>query len=476
MPVFDLNFIKTISMKNAFLIIIILSSVIFSSCKENIHKVLTLDLAVNAPFDMPTIKTPDFKTCKKFNIIDFGAKPGNKPKTTKAIAEAINKASELDGGTVQIPKGEWLTGKIHLKSNVNLHLDEGAVLLFSELPEDYLPAVHTTWEGMECFNYSPLIYAYNCENIAITGKGELKAKMDVWKDFFSRSLSQKNNLKKLYNMASEFIPVEKRQMVNDTAHLRPQFIQFNRCDKVLLEGVSITNSPFWVIHPYMSKNVVIRDVKVQAKNKNNDGVDPEMTQNMLIENCIFDQGDDAIAVKSGRNQEAWEFNTPTKNVVIKNCFVKNGHQLLAIGSELSGGVQNIFMDSCEVSVDAKLNHLLYIKTNERRGGFVNNIHMSNVKCGKIDKGILGIETDVLYQWGDLVPTYEKRLTPISNIILENVHATDVQFISKIQGQEDSNVKNVCLKNVTSENVTDQEIMNENVINFERVTIKELAEK
>ncbi len=455
-------------MRIQFIIITITSALFLGACNEQKKKININELEFKAPFEMPPIKTPDFSACTTINIKDFGAEQGNKKKTTEAIKAAINKANEIGGAIVEIPKGEWLTGKIHLKSNVNLHLDEGAKLLFSEKPEDYLPPVHTTWEGMECYNYSPLIYAYKCTNVAITGKGQLEAKMDVWKIWFSRPKDHMNSLKWLYNMAAKNVPVEDRQMVNDTAHLRPQFIQFNRCNNVLLESISITNSPFWVIHPYMSTNIVIRDVKVWAKGHNNDGVDPEMVQNMIIENCIFDQGDDAIAVKSGRNQDAWRLNTPTKNLIIKNCYVKNGHQLLAIGSELSGGIQNVFMDSCEVSEKAKLNHLLFIKTNERRGGYVNNIYMSNVKCGKIDKGILGIETDVLYQWRYLVPTYEVKLTPISNILIKNVHADTVQFVSRIQAQKELPVRNVRLENVTAKYITHDKIINENVNNFENI--------
>src|SRR3970040_2512540 len=191
-------------------------------------------------------------------------------------------------------------------------------------------------------------------------------------------------------------------MANYSANFRPQFIQFNRCENILMDGVSITNSPFWTIHPFLSKNIILRNLKVYAHGHNNDGVDPEMSQNMLIENCVFDQGDDAIAIKSGSNQDAWRLNTPSKNIVMRNCTVKNGHQLVAIGSELSGGVENVFIDKCTVVDGAKLNHLLFIKTNERRGGYVKNIYMSNIVAGKIDQGIRGIETDEMYQWRDLV--------------------------------------------------------------------------
>lgn len=420
---------------------------------------------VNTPFNMPAVIVPDFKKCQKIPITDFGAEQGNQEKTTKAIAAAIDKANRLNGGTVVIPPGEWLTGKIHLKSNVNLHVSKGAVLLFSEKPKDYLPAVHSTWEGMECMNYSPLIYAYQCKNIAISGEGELKAKMEVWKQWFTRPKAHMESIRRLYNLASAYTPVTERQMVNDTAHLRPQFILFNRCENVLLEGVKITNSPFWTIHPYLCKNVTIRKVNVYAHGHNNDGVDPEMSQNVLIEDCTFDQGDDAIAIKSGRNPEGWRLKTPSKNIVVRNCTVKNGHQLLAIGSELSGGIENVLLQNCRVLEGAKLFHLIFIKTNERMGGYVRHIYAENISSGKIDQGILGIETNVLYQWKNLVPTVEVRLTPIKDIFLNKVTAGELKFISHIAGEEKLPVQNVSLKKVTASHVLDQPYIHEHVVGF-----------
>jgi polygalacturonase len=254
-------------------------------------------------------------------------------------------------------------------------------------------------------------------------------------------------------------------MVNDSANLRPQFIQFNRSENILLEGISITNSPFWTIHLYLSKEIVVRNIKIYAHGHNNDGIDPEMSQNVLVENCIFDQGDDAISVKSGRNPEGWRSKTPSKNIVIRNCTVNNGHQLLAIGSELSGGIENIFVDSCKVADAAKMFHLVFIKTNERMGGYVQNIYVQNVKAGKMDFGILGIETDVLYQWRDLVPTVERRLTPIKDVYLENLKATNVKFVSRVLGQKELPVENVFLKNVFADTIQGQKHIHENLMNF-----------
>lgn len=448
-------------MKYSLLSLLVFLTVLFS-CEKNEPGIQSEIVKVDAPFEMPEIVIPDFKSCPEFSITDFGAVPNDQQKISEAIAKAIDAASEAGGGSVVIPEGEWLTGSIHFKSNVNLHLKKGAVLFFPDNPADYLPAVHTTWEGLECYNYSPLIYAFQCKNVAITGEGEIKAKMDLWKIWGKRPSGHMNSLKWLYEAAVKNVPVEERIMVNDSANMRPHFIQFNRCQNVLLEGIKVTNSPFWTIHPYMCKNVVIRNLNVYAHGHNNDGVDPEMSQNMLIENCVFDQGDDAIAVKSGRNQDAWRLNTPTRNLVIRNCTVKNGHQLLAIGSELSGGVENVYMDSCIVADGASMFHLVFIKTNERRGGFVKNIHVSNIKADKMREGILGIETDVLYQWRDLVPTYERRLTPISDVFLENIEANDVKFISRILGDEELPVKYISLKNVEARSVKGEEFINKNV--------------
>ena len=440
---------------------------LLSSFKENESPVSITKIQVQAPFTMPDITVPDFGTCKTFSIVDFGAVPGEKQKNSLAISKAISAANEAGGGIVEIPAGEWLTGQIHLKSNVNLHLSKGAVLLFDDDPTDYLPAVNTSWEGMECMNYSPLIYAWKCKNIAITGEGTIKAKMNLWKIWGARPRPHMESLKRLYNMSYQNVPTEERLMVNDTAHLRPHLIQFNRCENIRLEGFSIVNSPFWTIHMYLSKNILLRKLNVYGHGHNNDGFDPEMSQNILVEDCQFDQGDDAIAIKSGRNQEGWRIQVPTKNLVIQNCTVKNGHQLIAIGSELSGGIENVYVHDCVVNDGAKMFHMVFIKTNERMGGYVNNIYIKNIKAGRMDLGILGIETDVLYQWKDLVPTYIRKLTPIKNIYLENIKASNVKFESRILGQKELPVENIFLKNVVADTIHDKMQIHENVINFSK---------
>jgi polygalacturonase len=420
---------------------------------------------------MPEIRVGDFTDAPVFVITDLGADPQSQEKTSRAIAAAVNLAAKAGKGRVVIPPGQWPTARTHLKSNVNLHIEEGAELIFSENPRDYLPAVHSSWEGIECYNYSPLIYAYQCKNVAISGAGKLTAKLDVWREWYARPKAHMDSLVELYYMAHRKVPVAERNMTLGEANLRPQFIQFNRCQQVLVENVSIENSPFWVIHPYLCTDVVVRGVSIRAHGHNNDGVDPEMCQNFLIENCIFDQGDDAVSVKSGRDHEAWRLAMPTRNGVIRNCLVRNGHQLLAVGSELSGGIENIFVDNCKIEPISKeaniapLTNILFIKTNERRGGYVKNIHVSNIEAINIEGGVLCIDTDVLYQWRTLTPTLDKALTAISNIQMTNVKVRDAKFICKINASPELPVKDVKLASITVKKISGEPVSIDNVEGF-----------
>ena len=290
-----------------------------------------------------------------------------------------------------VPAGTWLTGPIHFKSNVNLCLEENAVLNFTDNPSDYLPAVMTSWEGLECYNYSPLLYAFECENVAITGKGTLQPKMDAWRVWFKRPQPHLEALKELYTKASTNVPVIERQMAIGENHLRPHLIHFNRCKNVLLDGFKIRESPFWTIHLYMCDGGVVRNLDVKAHGHNNDGIDFEMSRNFLVEDCSFDQGDDAVVIKAGRNQDAWRLNTPCENIVIRRCQILKGHTLLGIGSEISGGIRNIYMHDC--TAPNSVMRLFFVKTNHRRGGFIENVYMKNVQAG-IAQRVLEIDTSV----------------------------------------------------------------------------------
>ena len=358
----------------------------------------------------------------------------------------IDAVAAKGGGCVVVPAGEHFSdGPLRLRSNVELRLEEGAKLVFSDDPAKYLPAVPTSWEGVECLNYSPLIYAYGCTNVAITGKGTIAPKMKFWRKWFARNAGHRAATRKLYDWCSFLVPVEERDLTKlPESNVRPHLVQFNRCKGVRLEGFRIRESPFWTIHLYLCDGVVARGLDVRARGHNNDGIDIEMTKNVLVENCRFDQGDDAVVIKAGRNHDAWRLATPSENIEVRNCTVVRGHVLLGIGSEMSGGVRNVYLHDCVLESEA--HRLFYVKTNERRGGFVENIRMENVTAKTVRFGVMDVETDVLYQWRDF-PTHDVRITPIKNLSMKNVTAEEAEWRVHILGDKRLPVDGVSLENV-----------------------------
>lgn len=259
-----------------------------------------------------------------------------------------------------------------------------------------------------------------------------------------------NALAELYTMASTNVPVEERQMAKGENNLRPHLIHFNRCKNVLLDQFKIRESPFWTIHLYMCDGGIVRNLDVRAHGHNNDGVDLEMSRNFLVENCKFDQGDDAVVIKAGRNQDAWRLETPCENIVIRNCDIIKGHTLLGIGSEMSGGIRNVYMHDC--AAPDSVFRLFFAKTNHRRGGFIENIHMENVKAGKMQR-IMEVDTDVLYQWRNQVPTYEERITKIDGLYMNNIVCERTEAIYDLKGDAKLPTQNVSIKNVHVGEVT-----------------------
>lgn len=406
----------------------------------------------NTPFDMPPLRLPMFDSRPRFAITDFGASNANQAATSAALSKAITAAHEAGGGIVVVPAGAWPTGPVHLKSRVNLHVEAGATLRFSPDPADYLPAVLASWEGLECMLHSPLVYAHDCEDIAVTGAGTLEARMDVWQQWFTRPKAHMDALVALYRMSVDGVPVRERRMAEGNANLRPPFLHFNRCKRVRLEGVRIVNSPFWTVHPFLCEDVLIRGVHIRAHGHNNDGIDPEMSQRVLIEDCVFDQGDDAISVKSGRERDGWRLATPSRHIVMRRCRVLNGHQLMAIGSELASGISDVLVEDCEVdnrgsTHKVQLFNLLFVKTNERRGGFVRNIHMRRVKAHRLVGSVLDVDTDVLYQWRTLMPTLERRLTPVEGLFVSDVEVVEAKHVSRLRGEASLPVRGVTVKRV-----------------------------
>ena len=386
------------------------------------------------PQILARIVAPTFPA-RDFDITKFGAVADGKTDCTVAIAKAIDACAEAGGGLVIVPAGEFLTGAIHLKSNVDLHLEKNSVLKFSTDPNAYLPVVFTRFEGTELYNLSPLIYALGQSNIAVTGEGTLDGQADesnwlAWKNSSSR--------KQLTKMAEDNVPVEQRQFgVNN--HLRPDFIEFNRCQNILIEGVKIRRSPMWELHPLLCTNVTVRGVDIFSHGANNDGCDPESCRDVLIEKCIFDTGDDCIAIKSGRNADGRRVNVPSENLIIRDSTMRDGHGGVTIGSEISGSCSNVFVENCEMS-SPNLVCALRLKSNAMRGGVLQNIFMRNVNVGLVKDSVLQI--DFLYEEGargDFKPVAH-------NVVMENIEVAQTPRVLNVKGFPAASITDVRIYN------------------------------
>jgi polygalacturonase len=406
------------------------------------------------------------RTCfpkKDYNILSYGAVANDSAKLNhEAINKAILDCSLNGGGRVVVPAQTFYTGPLTLKSNVNLYLEEGAVLKFSTDRNLYLPSVLTRWEGIDCYNYHPLIYAYGETNIAITGKGIIdgQGSNETWWSMCGARRFGWNPGKpgqnvtgraRLLRAAEDKLPMDQRLMGTEES-LRPQLINIYQCNKVLIEGVTLLNSPFWVIHPLLSQNIVVKGVSMINDGPNGDGCDPESCKNVLIEDCFFDTGDDCIAIKSGRNNDGRKWSIPSENILVRNCRMKNGHGGVVIGSEISGGFRNLFVENCEMD-SPNLDRVIRIKTNTCRGGIIENIYVRNIKVGQCNEAILRI--DMLYEskencQRDFPPT-------VRHIYLQNVNCEKSRygvFVSGLPGDDrvyDINISNCVFNGVKEGN-------------------------
>ena len=374
----------------------------------------------SVPAILARIKPPKFPA-RDFNITAYGAVADGQSDSTEAIRRSIEACQNAGGGRVVVPAGIFSTGAIQLKSNVNLYLSEGATLKFSTDTEKYLPAVYTRFEGTECMNYSPFIYAFEQENIAITGSGTLDGSASdanwwVWaRRRGSDEAPARSSVRKLLDYGERGVPVKDR-VFGKGEYLRPNFIQPYRSRNILIEGIHIINSPMWEIHPVLSTNITVRGVKIDSHGPNNDGCDPESSRDVLIEDCIFDTGDDCIAIKSGRDNDGRRVNVPSENIIVRNSTMKDGHGGVVMGSECSGGIRNVFIENCHMD-SPNLERALRFKSNARRGGFAENVFMRNVDVGQVKEAILTI--DFLYETGPNGP-YKPI---VRNVTLENVRST-----------------------------------------------------
>jgi len=394
-----------------------------------------------------------------FDIVRFGAKPDG-TKSTTAFASAFAAAELAGGGRVLVPQGRWVTGAVRLRSNCELHLCDGATVEFTDDLSDYLPGVPVAIEGIECCNVSPLVYAYGCTNVAITGTGTLKAKMDFWWAWGGprKPACEVVNRRLKDEWSPKNIPIGERQLWKQpNAEFRPQFLHFNRCKGVRLEGFSMRGSPFWTIHTFLCDGVSVRGLDVNAAGddgrmiNNSDGFDIEATKNVHIENCTFCQGDDAFVLKSGKDFDGRRLATPTENVVVRNCRVRKAHNLAAIGSELSGGVRNIHISDCRV--DGSVLDLLHVKTNPRRGGYVENILVENVQADELRRSVLSVTARYYFGSVGEEAFADDFLTPIRDIEIRNVKCRKAPRRVDLHGDYLLPVERVTLEGVMVEKMT-----------------------
>jgi len=398
-----------------------------------------------------SIKAPSFPQ-KDFLITKYGAKTTNTAaKNQKAINKAIAACSKKGGGRVIVPAGTFLTGAITMLSHVNLVVEKDAVLKFAFEPDLY-PIVPTRWEGIDCHNLSPCIYAYKQTDIAVTGEGTIDGSgaNDTWWPwnghprfgFKEGMISQRGGSRaRLLKYAEDGVPMDQRIFTKEDA-LRPQLINFYLCENILMENLTLLNSPFWVIHPLLSKNITVRGMKIINDGPNGDGCDPESCDGVLIENCYFNTGDDCIAIKSGRNNDGRLWDKPSENIIIRNCEMKNGHGGVVIGSEISGGCRNVYAEN-NVMDSPELERVVRIKTNTCRGGVIENINARNIKVGVCKESVLKINLD--YEPKEVccrgfVPTV--RNVNIENITCEkSKYGVQIIALDSVCNVYDINVKN-----------------------------------
>jgi polygalacturonase len=394
------------------------------------------------PRILARIKPPVFPS-RTFDITRFGAVGNNAKDNTDAIRDAIAACAKAGGGHVVVPAGEFVTGAIELKSRVDLHLDARATLRFTRDESKY-PTVFTRWEGMELMNFSPFIYAFEQRDVAITGAGIIDGNSDCehWWPWKGRTncgwkrgdVNQDADRNNLLAMVERGVPVSER-VFGAGHYLRPQFIQPYRCENVLIEGVRLLNSPMWQVHPVLCTNVTIKDLSITSDGPNTDGCDPESCKDVLISNCYFDTGDDCIAIKAGRNADGRRLHTPSENIVIQKCRMKNGHGGVTIGSEISGGVRNVFAEDCTLD-SPQLDFAVRLKNNAMRGGLLENIFVRNLDVGQVARAAVTI--DFYYEEGE-----KGAFTPVvRNVVIKNVKMRKAEYALYLRGFKTAPIRDV----------------------------------
>ncbi|MBD9144367.1 MAG: glycoside hydrolase family 28 protein [Bacteroides clarus] len=428
------------------------------------------DLYEALPFDMPVVQRPSFPDYQ-VDIRDFGAKADGETLNTEAINNAIKAVSEKGGGKVVIPEGLWLTGPVVLQNNVNLHVEKNALVLFSG-DADLYPLVRTSFEGLDMLRCQSPISAMNAENIAITGYGVLDGSGDSWRPVKRNKMTdgQWKSLLKSGGVVDESGKVwypnegalkasiltgskEKREISDSEWEgmkrwLRPVLLSIVKSKRVLLEGVTFRNSPSWCLHPLSCEDLTLNGVKVFNPwySQNGDALDVESCKNVVVTNSLFDAGDDAICIKSGKNADGRRRGEPCENVLVKNNTVLHGHGGFVVGSEMSGGVRNVYVADCTfIGTDVGLR----FKSTRGRGGVVENVYVDNINMINIpgDALIADLYYAVKDAPGAPVPAVTEETPSFKNIHISNISCKGAGRAMFLNGLPEMPIENFSVRNM-----------------------------
>lgn len=414
-------------------------------------------------FPLPTEpKIPSFSV----KITDFGAKENQL--CTDAIDAAFDCVASHGGGRVVVPAGEWLCGRICLRSNTELHFEDGAHVTFSTSPEHYLPAVFTVYEGIRCYNYSPLIYGKDLCNVAITGRGILEGGGEFWWTW-AKNLTARDIL------YSGVLPLEKRIFATPEYGLRPMFLQIINSDNVLIEGITLNNSPCWTVHPVWCRNVIVRGVTIEnpTVSPNTDGVNIESCNRALVEDCtVVTTGDDMFCLKAGRNEDAWEVGIPCENVVIRNCrsLGKSTSGGVVIGSEMSAGVRNVLAHDCHFADNV---NCIRLKAKDGRGGVVENISFRNISLERGDRGI-NLSFRYSCEANDAPKEPGKHMPAFRNISFSSIKCDNVGIGISLHGVEGGEMSGIYFKDIDMSGETCMTSDSVDGIFMERVHLRQIT--
>jgi polygalacturonase len=397
---------------------------------------------------------------KNISIHDFGAVADGIADNTIAFTNAIEECCKNNGGRIVVGAGTYLTGPIHLKSNINLHLDEGAVILLGDNLDEW-PPIKSRWEGVECYGYSPCIYGENLKNVSITGTGKIDGCGRAWWNKFKKRKAQ-GQTQPISARDKEFAKLNENTDLSDCGgggigsfFFRPPLIQFNNCSNVLLEGVTIRNSPFWNTHLLYCSDVIIKNTTFRnpAGGINGDGLDIDSCNGVKVFDCIFDVNDDCLCFKSGIGKDGMRVNKPCENIVIERCRMMRGHGSVVIGSETAGSIRNIEISDC---VFNGTDRGLRIKSRRGRAGTVENITLNNITMNGVGCPIVmhlyyecGARPEEIAALSDRNPRPVTETTPcIRNIRITNLTADNAQSAAAfLLGLPEKPIENILFENV-----------------------------